>query len=66
MKVAMAAGLVPAWLRTSAAPPSCDLGRISSRDLDLLSRSLVDGGRLVLPTTSDYQTIRLIWNSTLR
>ena len=64
MKVAMAAGLAPAWLRTSAAPPSCDLGRISSRDLDLLSRSLVDGGRLVLPTTSDYQTVRLIWNQT--
>jgi FAD/FMN-containing dehydrogenase len=62
LKAAMVTGLSPRLGRLMASPPGCDLGRLRDRDLASLSDALVDGGRLVLPTDVDYESMRLIWN----
>ncbi len=77
IKASVAAGLAPAvgvgvgaggafgGVGRTAPPPDCRLGRLTDRDLASLSRSMVEGGRLVFPTSKDYDTVRLIWNETV-
>lgn len=62
MKLALTSGFVPPFARLVHGGPPCDFGRIGDRDLQMLDRSLGDGGRVVYPTDSDYDAVRVIWN----